>query len=232
MRLFLHGFLGTKEDWYPLLHYFGKGVAINLPLTESDIPLAIHTSYPKADLLVGYSAGGRIALEMQSRFPNSYRKVVAISTHTGFKNFEERISRQQSDKKWISMLHNHTMMEFIDQWYSQPLFAPFRSSKIFEKVLKRRLLSNPLHWANFLKTHGAAARPSFEIHPSTRFIYGSEDLKYAALYRKVHSIEIAKAGHAVHLEKPAECSLALENIICENRSNDSPVCVANDKTIS
>lgn len=218
MRLFLHGFLGCKEDWNPLLHHFGSGLAIDLPLQSNDIPGALHEAYPEADLLVGYSAGGRIALEMQARFPGAYRQVIAISAHTGLKHPEERLARRKWDQQWIEQLNNGSLDAFLDAWYAQPLFASFRKSPAFQKAYNRRLQGNGKEWAHFLETHGTGVRPTFEVDTTAAFIYGSEDLKYAALYRTLRSFKVPNAGHVVHLERPAECATLLENIAHDNKS--------------
>jgi 2-succinyl-6-hydroxy-2,4-cyclohexadiene-1-carboxylate synthase len=99
MLLFLHGFLGQKEDWDPLrsqMQYPSK--AIDLPghgetPMANDIALAVKKQVPSASFLIGYSAGGRVALELKERFPSNYDHLILLSTHMGLANETERKHR-------------------------------------------------------------------------------------------------------------------------------------------
>jgi hypothetical protein len=44
------------------------------------------------------------------------------------------------------------------------------------------------------------------------FLHGEKDLKYAALYTKLHlnAISIKGVGHAIHLENPKACAEAIK----------------------
>ena len=216
MHLFIHGFLGSKEDWDPLLSYLKIGTAIDLPLGVADIPKALHRQYPRADCLIGYSAGGRIALEMKARFADAYKKVIVISSHPGISNLTERQLRKARDERWIKLLETKPFEDFLKAWYEQELFEGFRSCKAFEQALMRRKKQNPHLWAHFMKTHGTSSRKCFDIDPTTAFVYGSLDLKYSSLYRSFNAYKIEGAGHVAHLEDPYRCALTMETLIHGN----------------
>lgn len=95
MLLFLHGFLGQKEDWEPLLAHLPvlDISCIDLPYQATDIAVAVKEIAQTAKIVVGYSAGGRLALELKARFPNDYGKVIALSAHPGLKTEEEKQAR-------------------------------------------------------------------------------------------------------------------------------------------
>ena len=123
MHLFLHGFLGQKEDWDPLFSHLkhldchaidlpGHGTS---PMTE-DIALTIKQAFSEAKTLIGYSAGGRIALELKERFPNDYGQVIVLSSHPGLTSEEERKERLAWDQKWIDLLKTEPIENFLDKW--------------------------------------------------------------------------------------------------------------------
>lgn len=222
MLLFLHGFLGQKEDWDPLLsHLPGLNVqCIDLPYQAKDIALAVKEIAPSAKMIIGYSAGGRLALELKARFPNDYGKIIALSAHPGLKTEAEKKARWKIDEQWIDLLKNGPFEEFLDKWYAQELFSSLKKHPHFQSILKRRKTQNPAHLANFLEHFSLSLKNAPEISPSTIFIHGKEDLKYAELYRTLRGIEniftIENAGHAVHLENPKACAKLILGAVDEH----------------
>lgn len=222
MLLFLHGFLGQKEDWDPVLSILGRGFAIDLPKFQEDIALAISQQVESVDYLIGYSAGGRIALELHSRFPKQFPKVVALSAHPGLFDPEERALRKKADQQWIDLLENAPFEQFLKMWYDQPLFAPLKKSPHFHEMLARRKTQNPKAWAHFLRYHGLGEKLPQETSEGTIFVYGSEDLKYAQLYRRLNAHSIKNCGHCPHLEDPHSCAKLIEEIAIDNSKDESP----------
>jgi 2-succinyl-6-hydroxy-2,4-cyclohexadiene-1-carboxylate synthase len=226
MLLFLHGFLGQKEDWDPLLKFLPATLpirALDLPYEAEDIALAIQKSIPKATLVIGYSAGGRIALELKDRFPKAYEKIIAISAHPGLKNETEKQARWKVDLEWINLLKNFSMETFLEKWYSQPLFSSFKKHPDFHTILQRRKMQNPAHLIHFLEHYSLAKKTALEMAPSTIFVYGKEDLKYAELYRTLAQVKkifaIENAGHAAHLENPKACANVILGALDEYNRN-------------
>ena len=211
MLLFLHGFLGQKEDWEPLIQLLPCDCCcIDLPYEEDDIALAIQKQFPKAKMVVGYSAGGRIALELKARFPKSYSRIIALSAHPGLKTEAEINARLKIDQEWINLLNTAPLEQFLDKWYDQELFQSLKNHPHFPSIFSRRAAQNPAHLAHFLERYSLAKKKPPEIDPSTIFISGKEDLKYVDLYHrmcpKINFFTIENAGHAVHLENPVGCA--------------------------
>ena len=222
MLLFLHGFLGQKEDWDPLFSHLSKDLqpcAIDLPghgntPIAEDIARAVKQQIHSASIIVGYSAGGRLALQLKSRFPEAFGKVIALSTHPGFLTEKEKKAR----KNWAQMLRQIPLGEFLEKWYDQELFRSLKKHPIFPSMYERRKKQDPHALAFFLERLNISKKEAPKIFPNTHFIYGEEDLKYAALYRKLFSIEqikIENAGHALHLENPRAAAKVIERLIHE-----------------
>ena len=184
MLLFLHGFLGQKEDWDPLFEALSSTIkvkAIDLPGHGGaprceDIALAVKQQIKSAKIVIGYSAGGRLALELKERFPNDYDQIIAISTHPGLEKEEEKQTRLQIDEKWIKMLREDPFEHFLENWYAQEIFHPLIKNSKFDQILKRRKKQDPQSLAWFLEKFSIAKKKTPEIHQSTIFIYGQEDL--------------------------------------------------------
>lgn len=214
--VFLHGFLGCKEDWIEvaqelqdfcchLIDLPGHG---DSPLTEDvleSIRKILNVLKPRC--LIGYSMGGRLALQ------TSFSPSIIISAHLGLKSASEREERWKKDLEWIEMLETKPLDIFLEAWYGQPLFDSLRSSKNFASVLRRRLKQNPQHLIAMLKkcslAHQKVQKPSAE----TFFLYGEKDLKYAEHYRTLRSFAVKKSGHAAHLENPKECARFIYELV-------------------
>jgi len=221
MLLFLHGFLGQKEDWQPLIRLLPCNCcSIDLPYEEDDIALAIHKQFPKAKMVIGYSAGGRIALELKARFPKEYGRIIALSAHPGLTTEAEKEARWKTDQEWIALLKTAPFDQFLEKWYNQPLFQSLKKHPQFASILARRKTQNPLHLAHFLEAYSLAKKGAPEIDPNTIFICGKEDLKYVELYhrmsRKIKFFTLENAGHAVHLENPKGCAEIIKGALDEH----------------
>jgi 2-succinyl-6-hydroxy-2,4-cyclohexadiene-1-carboxylate synthase len=190
---FLHGFLGTQEDWKAVIGWL-PGIAC----TALDYPFAI----PKDAILVGYSMGGRIAL----RYPNP--KIV-ISSHPGLQTSQEREQRGQQDQQWIEMIQTVPFATFLENWHAQPLFESLREHPNFPQILARRLKYDPAKAIQQLQNESLSLQQ--QLYSDAVFVYGEKDLKYGALYTKlgINALKIKGGGHAIHLENPRGCAEAI-----------------------
>lgn len=233
MLFFLHGFLGQKEDWNSVRENLPfSSIALDLPghgvskKVEKDIALQIKKQVPRAEYLIGYSAGGRIGIELKHRFPKDYQNLILISTHVQILSKEERISRLQQDQKWLELLQNSSLEMFLQNWYLQDLFQPFRKKPVFASTLERRKKQNPMLLFQFYEQYNVATAASFPIPKNSILIYGEEDLKYGNLYRtlpipdpckKVYAVE--NSGHVIPLENPMGLAKVIQEVVYDNNTN-------------
>lgn len=211
--LFLHGFLGCKEDWEATLeglkdHF--RCYTFDLPgHGGSPIDGEVHTTLATLHLetapLVGYSMGGRIALSLKTTSP-----LILIAAHPGLKRQGEKENRWESDLRWCEKLTALPFESFLHEWYAQPLFASIRRQKgVFLEMLERRSSQNPLLLAQVLLRFSLAKQERQNSFPSsTLYLYGTEDLKFGTLSltlpKSVSVQSIKGTGHVIPLENPQE----------------------------
>ncbi len=128
--VFLHGFLGCKEDWEEMIPHFEDNyrcIAIDVPGHGSspyceDILSALKAEIlhlcSEKPILIGYSMGGRIALQLRA----CAEKLIILSGHPGLKAQKEKEERLKSDQMWSEKLLKIPFEEFFAQWYAQPVF--------------------------------------------------------------------------------------------------------------
>lgn len=226
---FIHGFLGQKEDWNKVISYLPQDLeikTINLPghantKMSSDLLFTIKEMLGKSQFLIGYSAGGRIALQLKDRFPEDFQKLILISTHPGLKDEQQRLHRWEQDLLWIKKLENDSFADFLQEWYAQPIFETLhKNPKLFEALLIRRKGQNPHSLADFLTRFSLGKTPTLPIPKNTTFICGDQDLKYVSLYHtlplyiKVYTAR--ESGHAVHIENPCRCAEIIKGVIYDD----------------
>lgn len=217
--IFLHGFLGCKEDWRDFFPFFEQKyhcLAFDLP-GHGETPYCeeiarvlreeINRVCEIKPILVGYSMGGRIALSLKE----TARSLVIISAHLGLKTEKEKEERKLIDQMWSRKLLTLPFEQFLSEWYAQPIF-----SSLPRDLIKSRMNQNPQNLSQVLLQMSLANQPHCEALPCPAlFLHGEHDSKYKELYGAL-SLEatvrqIAGCGHAAHLGDAAECS----HLICD-----------------
>lgn len=232
--LFLHGFLGCKEDWDEVIGFLEKKfycLTIDLPghgspLTDN-FPQMLEKALQAENLdkvsLVGYSMGGRLALMATGASPSLFSHTIAISAHPGLREEKEQIKRLDDDLKWERLLKTKPLEEFIHAWYQQPLFDSLRKrSDLYAKIVKRRAQHSAPSLSAVLHLYGLGVLPPIlHFSPQTFFLCGEEDTRYCELYKKMapqkQLFTLKQCGHALHLESPAACAQAIEQILEDYR---------------
>ncbi|OEL19228.1 Protein PHYLLO, chloroplastic [Dichanthelium oligosanthes] len=162
--LLLHGFLGTSDDWVPMmkaLSPIARVIAVDLPGHGESQMLQHHvenseqfpvTVQSVADLLlklicqitdgevvvVGYSMGARIALHMALNQVHQIRGAVIISGSPGLRDEESRRRRIAIDKSRAKFLMSCGLECFLETWYSAKIWASLREHPKFNSLVRTR----------------------------------------------------------------------------------------------
>ncbi|EXB44934.1 hypothetical protein L484_026522 [Morus notabilis] len=164
--VFLHGFLGTGEDWIAITKAASRGarcISIDLPghgssrilnhddenaILESSLSIEvvaevvrklIHEITPEKVTVIGYSMGARIALFMALRFPDKVNGAVVISGSPGLKDEVARKIRRAVDDSRARFLVSYGLDRFLDSWYAGQLWNSLREHPKFNQIVGSRL---------------------------------------------------------------------------------------------
>ncbi len=228
--LFLHGFLGCKEDWDRIIFELKKEYACysfdlpghgNAPCSE-DWEKDIFQHLDKEGIsklhVVGYSMGGRLAMRLIQKEPKRFAKKVFLSAHLGLTSSDEKNKRKEQTDKWALMIQSMPMEDFISYWYGQDLFVCLKENKeLFKEVFQKRSTQNKEGLVHALRTMCPSLQGYFEMREECLFVFGEKDLKYQQLYTTLPSpariASIKMSSHAVPIEKPEECSKIIKQFL-------------------
>ncbi len=226
MLVFLHGFLGCSLDWAPFFKHFAKDyncIAIDLPghgkspIYELSVLLQI---IPQKSHLIGYSMGGRIALQLIHLYPNYFGKIILLSSHLGLATIEEKRIRHYEEENTIDQIKAFGIKLFIEKWYQKPLFenAPIpsyryrQSPDLLIQAIRKFSLAKQQNFWNSLP----------QISSFSTFLYGAEDFAYKETFERLNKLEanvhlIEKSSHAIHLQNVSACINLIERSLYANK---------------
>lgn len=222
--VFLHGFLGSPEDWHPVQRYWVSLKPVytwSMP-TDSvtwDTVLLALLAYVEGlggicDL-VGYSMGGRIAWMFAYYYPAKVRRLCILSATPGISDLYDREKRLCQDRIWADSLTQKGMGVFLREWYQQPVFRAFAKTAVFEKMLQKRENNTEAVCAQTLVSLSPALQPDLwqwvlAASIPTLFLAGFQDFKYVEIGKRlsqnpcIHTEIIPDVGHVLPLECPAD----------------------------
>ncbi len=163
--VFLHGFLGSGDDFDGVVKYFEKDHDLILPDLpgHGESPCAYYETAGLSQTfeppytffhelknrllekhshflaLIGYSMGGRIALILALLFPKHFSALILESTSPGIESENERSARRKLDQKLADKIRSVPTEVFLKEWYAQPLFADLAESpERLSSLIERR----------------------------------------------------------------------------------------------
>ena len=229
--IFLHGFLGSSNDWIETINLLkndfnciaidlpghGDSVTISSPLTNGfnhchqlikDVidELGI-TQY----VLIGYSLGGRIALDY-ARTQNDQRlsQLVLESSHVGLLNEHDKERRFMEDHSWAKTFATQSILETLFDWYEQEIFSDLSDRKK-EMFIDKRSHNYGVPLANMLLATSLGKQQCAlpYLKETTLPIYycvGARDKKFKGVAQQLEGIpnikvtEFSESGHNIHQE--------------------------------
>lgn len=233
--ILLHGFTGSLEDWYQFENFFPKDInLVGIDLIghgKSDSPPALgyystksiirqikkvkETITGKKIFLLGYSMGGRAALNYVIDFPYDINGVILESTTAGIINSAIRFERERNDKNLADYILSNPIESFVDDWMNREIFQTQKnlSESVLGEIRNRKLDCSQIGLANSLLGFGTGImEPVFDklqnIKCNVQLICGELDKKFAdinaymnKLLPKSNLVIISNSGHNVHLEE-------------------------------
>jgi 2-succinyl-6-hydroxy-2,4-cyclohexadiene-1-carboxylate synthase len=227
----LSGFLGDENHWgdFPLALAHNSGVMPEVfnwfketqgaqSLSEAARFLA-QRAYAEGTrpVLVGYSMGGRLALQSAIEAPGAYSAIVALSAHPGFQKIEEREARQREDAGWAKLLRENVEL-FWKNWNQRGSLqdTTIPSTPQFD-----------LSWAHLLESMGTgqqdflAPQLAQSSLPPVLVVVGERDEKFVATLPSyppnIQTHVLRNSGHRLPLEAPQELAQLLAPFIRQSQ---------------
>jgi 2-succinyl-6-hydroxy-2,4-cyclohexadiene-1-carboxylate synthase len=173
--------------------------------------------------LFGYSLGGRLALGLLARYPERFERAVVVSAHPGLHTDAQRTRRREQDGRFVRLLRDRGLLEFVSAWEDQPLWHTQGALPEASRAAKRRerCTHTAEGLARSLDSVGLGRMP--DLRPALASVVtpvdvlaGAHDTKYVALAEEICRIMprarlsvAAGAGHDLVLERPEFCSAFL-----------------------
>ncbi len=177
--------------------------------------------------LLGYSMGGRIALSYAIAHPGHIQQLILESASPGLRTAEERKERCERDEVLAQKIMTNGLQSFVHAWENIPLFATQHRlpRSVRETIRAERLSQKEEGLAGSLRGIGTGVQPSnweslAQVEIPVLLITGSLDEKFCkialemkALLNTVSHLTVNDAGHAIHVENPAEFATIVEEYL-------------------
>jgi 2-succinyl-6-hydroxy-2,4-cyclohexadiene-1-carboxylate synthase len=163
----LHGFLGRPADWDFLR---AAGLAVDARELD-DVPSS-------GEILLGYSMGGRIALQALLDGAR-YRRAIIVSAGLGIEDEGERAKRREADERWARRFETEKWEDVLRDWNAQPLFGghvPDRDERDYDRG---RIADALRRWSPGVLPPSASRL--HEITIPVLWIAGERDAKYVSV---------------------------------------------------
>ncbi len=165
-------------------------------------------------IVVGYSLGGRVALNFAARRSHLIKGLVLIGANPGIREERLRHERLRWEAELCQRLRDEGVEDFMSYWQSLPIINTQNRipDHIRLPMRERRLLCNPEGLTQSLRTMGTGSMVSLwdalpNIECPVLYCAGEEDQKYCSMGQEVveqlphgQFAALAGAGHAAHLE--------------------------------
>lgn len=234
--VWLHGFLGSQQEWAPLSRTFADWpqLRVDLPGHGGSADVAAN-SFAEVDqllrktllsynilkyCLVGYSLGGRLAMYHACQVENSgLCGLIVEGGNPGLSDKAARTERYEADHRWAQRFRQQPLKDVLTDWYQQPVFSSLNDKQRAEWVTLRSH-NNPQMLANVLEATSLGMQPDLRaVLPNLRvpfhYLCGERDKKFRVVAESLHLSPhlIPAAGHNAHKENPAAFSDRLLSLL-------------------
>ena len=234
--VFLHGFLGSANDWSALIEQLpdcdciafdlpGHGDAREQRLNRMiDFPHWLNQQLQQRDIsnyhLLGYSLGGRLALQFAATQPAGLQSLLLENAHPGLSSVAERKIRASADARWARRFYREPLAEVLAAWYQQSVFADLNPTERAQLIAERSQ-NNAAQLAHMLCCCSLAKQADLQswwTNTSLPVLYlcGEQDLKFQAIGAQLATDcssvtqKILAGGHNLHRANPEFMAAAIQ----------------------
>jgi 2-succinyl-6-hydroxy-2,4-cyclohexadiene-1-carboxylate synthase len=188
----------------------GGSASVTAGLAEgADLMVAV-AGVPAAWL--GYSMGGRFALHVALRHPDTVRRLVVVSATGGLDDAAARAARREADEALAVRVETEGVEAFVRWWLTRPLFQTLPPGSA---AIESRLGGTAAGLASSLRLAGTGNQQPLwsqlsQLAMPVLVVAGERDDSYVAQGRRLVEMigsnaafaVVPGAGHACHLEQP------------------------------
>lgn len=228
----LHGFTGTGADFEVLVEVLGGAITLvapdlpghglaadavlDLPTCADALARLVDREGLDRPWLLGYSMGGRTALQLAVRHPDRIRGLVLVGAHPGITDADERAARLGADARRIGAIERAGVDAFLSEWRRIPLIATQDEipQPWLGRMRERRAGLRGAGLQASLEGMGTGGMEPLwhaltDLPMPVLWLAGERDPRYVTLTeraaratpRGTHAV-VPGAGHAAHLEAP------------------------------
>jgi 2-succinyl-6-hydroxy-2,4-cyclohexadiene-1-carboxylate synthase len=216
MTVLLHGFWGRPQDWNEVLRGLPLNVEVHAPDLYEDPVLS-----PGIELkdwvkhfvnwcesrgagapvdLVGYSMGGRLALQALLQHPRLFRRALILSANPEIPRQEHK-DREAWENQWAEKFQTQPWIELESAWQEQSVFTGSRGvARRRKDELREKLAQSLINWSP--RRHLAGLEEVKALSPAVEWAFGALDQKYVEVAKTLASLPvqgqiniIPNAGH-------------------------------------
>jgi 2-succinyl-6-hydroxy-2,4-cyclohexadiene-1-carboxylate synthase len=238
----VHGFTQTLASWAPVAERLaGRFQVVRVDLPGHGGSGGVRVGFEEAAGLVGeaggvgayvgYSLGGRLCLRLALDRPDLVPALVLIGASPGIGDPGGRAERRQADEALARRVERDGVAAFLDHWLAGPLFASLPAQAAGRE---ERLANTAEGLAYALRRLGTGAQePLWDrlggLRRPVLLVAGERDPKFAGIARDMAAaigpaarVELVPgAGHAVHLERPAETAALVEEFLAHTLGREA-----------
>lgn len=230
--LSLHGFLGQPTDWdliqsylmvSPLAHRFewwSVDYMKDPQLTPdhdfqnwaTHFNQQVRARFPTGPrILLGYSLGGRLALQALKAAPDLFDGAVLVSTNPGLQRDKEKQDRLLSDQQWAARFLELPWSELMQAWNAQAVFKDSLAEprRIESEYDRTRLTQALTEWS--LARQEDLREVITQQAAKILWISGEKDIKFVSIAMELQKRSLAlktetvsKSSHRVLFDQPGE----------------------------
>lgn len=182
--------------------------------------------------LIGYSMGARLGVVLLARHPTLFGCATLIAPHPGLASRHDRQARMASDGRWIALLRERGLEEFISVWEALPMWRTQSdaSPRLLSKQQAIRLGHTADGLIRALRVLGLGAMPDVRaalerVVAPVQLVVGEQDPKFRALADQLQPhlsgsivVPIPDCGHNPLVEAPTALSTCVNDFEATHES--------------